>query len=182
MTRARVGLVLVAMGLFGAMVTAQGCGGTEAPVDAGVAPADVSVADVAADVAPVDAAKDVVVKDTAPACDPTIDPFKDVPDASVGDAGLSTGVCVGCAKSKCKAELDSCVKDCACQGPVIGVLECVLKQPGGVTQASLFACAGPLQGAPTSVQTQGLAIAACLQRDCSAQCIPAGLDLDGGGG
>lgn len=187
MTRARrtrrttVGFVLVAAGLFGAMVTAQGCGGTEAVTDAGPAPADVSVADVVVDAPVVDAAKDVA-KDTAPTCDTTIDPFKNVPDASVGDSGLSTGVCVGCAKSNCKAEIDACVKDCTCQGPVIGVLECVLKQPGGVTQAALLSCAGPLATAPGSVQNQGLAIAGCLQQKCAAECIPAGLDLDGGGG
>ncbi len=182
MTRARVAFVLVAAGLFGAMVTAQGCGGTEAATDAGAAPADVAVADVVVD-APVvvDAAKDVV-KDTAPTCDTTIDPFKNVPDASVGDSGLTTGACVGCAKANCKAEIDSCVKDCSCQGPIIGVLECVLKQPGGVTQAALLTCAGPLATAPASVQGQGLAIAGCLQQKCAVECIPAGLDLDGGGG
>lgn len=181
MTRARVGFVLVAMGLFGAMVTAQGCGGTEAMTDAGPAPADVSVADAAVDAPLVDAAKDAP-KDTAPTCDTTVDPFKNVPDASVGDSGLSTGMCVGCARTKCKAAIDLCVKDCACQAPVIGVLECILKQPGGLSQTALAVCGSPLLSAPPSVQNQGLAIAGCLQEKCAAECIPAGLDLDGGGG
>ncbi len=185
MTRARFGFVLVATGLFGAVMAAQGCGGTEAPVtDAGqqVAPvADVSVPDAVADVAPVDAAKDVV-KDTAPTCDPTLDPFKNVPDASVGDSGLTTGACVACAKTNCKTQIDSCVKDCACQGPVIGVLECVLRQPGGLSQDAIAACGAPLLSAPPSVTSKGLEIAGCLQGKCAAECIPAGLNLDGGGG
>jgi hypothetical protein len=170
----RIGLVVMASGLALAMMTAQGCGGSEAVVDAGQP--DVAVIDAAP--ADVEAPKDAA-KDTAPTCDTNLDPFKNVPDASVGDSGLSTGVCVACAKAKCKTELDACVKDCDCQEPVIDVLECVLKQPGGLTQSALLQCASPLAGASQSVQGKGIAIASCLQSKCADECIPPNL-LDGG--
>jgi hypothetical protein len=173
MKHVRIGVVVMATGLALSMMTAQGCGGTEAVVDSGAPDtsvgADTSVADTST---PKDAGKD-----TAPICDPNIDPFKNVQDASVGDAGLTTGICAGCVKAKCKSELDTCLQDCECQEPIITVLECVLKA-GGVTQATLTACAGGLFGAPPSVQQNGLAIAGCLQQKCQAECVPAGL-LDG---
>ena len=168
MKRVRIGLVMAATGLGLSMMMAQGCGGSEAPVDSGVA--DTSVA---ADTSP---PKDAG-KDTAPTCDTKIDPFMNVPDAAVGDAGMSTGQCAACAKSKCKTEIDGCMSDCTCQGPVITVLECVLKL-GGITQTALLQCAEGLAGAPPSVQSNVLAIAQCLQNKCAAECIPP--DLDGG--
>lgn len=164
----------MATGLALSMMMAQGCGGTEATVvDSGVAETSVADTSVPDTSAPKDAGKD-----TAPTCDPTLDPFKNVQDASVGDSGLSTGMCASCAKTKCKAEIDTCMKDCTCQEPIVTVLECVLKA-GGITQTSLALCAGGLAGAPQSVQTNGIAIASCLQTKCGDQCIPAGL-LDGG--
>jgi hypothetical protein len=172
MKHVRIGVVVMATGLALAMMTAQGCGGTEAAVDSGAADTSVPDTSVPDTSTPKDAGKD-----TAPTCDPNIDPFKNVQDASVGDAGLTTGICAGCVKAKCKTELDTCLKDCTCQGPIIDVLECVLKA-GGVTQATLLQCAGGLAGAPPSVQQNGLAIAGCLQQKCEAECVPAGL-LDG---
>jgi hypothetical protein len=174
MKRVRIGLVVVASALAVGMMTAQGCGGTEEVADAS---ADTSVPDTS--VADTSVPKDAG-KDTAPACDPNIDPFKNVQDASVGDSGLTTGLCAGCLKSKCKTEVDTCMKDCTCQEPIIAVLECVLKPgSGGVSQQTLLLCASGLATAPQSVQTNGLAIAGCIQDKCAAECVPTGL-LDGG--
>lgn len=174
MKRVRIGLVVVASALAVGMMTAQGCGGTEEVADAA---ADTSVPDTS--VPDTSVPKDAG-KDTAPACDPNIDPFKNVQDASVGDSGLTTGICAGCVKSKCKAEVDTCMKDCTCQEPIIAVLECVLKPgSGGVSQQTLLLCASGLATAPQSVQTNGLAIAGCIQDKCQAECVPAGI-LDGG--
>lgn len=173
MKRVRIGLVVVASALAVGMMTAQGCGGTEEVADAA---ADTSVPDTS--VPDTSVPKDAG-KDTAPACDPNIDPFKNVQDASVGDSGLTTGLCAGCVKSKCKAEVDTCMKDCTCQEPIIAVLECVLKPgSGGVSQQTLLLCASGAT-APQSVQTNGLAIAGCIQDKCAAECVPTGL-LDGG--
>ncbi len=176
MKQLKFGLVVAASGLALAMMTAQGCGGTEEVTDSGVA--DTSVADTSVPdtfVPPKDAGRD-----TAPTCDPKLDPFKNVQDASVGDSGLTTGVCAGCAKTKCKSEIDTCMQDCTCQEPIVSVLECVLKPgTGGLSQQTLLMCASGLGGAPQSVQINGLAIAQCLQSQCSAECVPAGL-LDGG--
>ena len=174
MKRVRIGLVVVASALAVGMMTAQGCGGTE---EVAAAAADTSVPDTS--VPDTSVPKDAG-KDTAPACDPNIDPFKNVQDASVGDSGLTTGLCAGCVKSKCKAEVDTCMKDCTCQEPIIAVLECVLKPgSGGVSQQTLLLCASGLATAPQSVQTNGLAIAGCIQDKCAAECVPTGL-LDGG--
>ena len=173
MKRVRIGLVMVATGLVLSMMMAQGCGGSEAPVDSGVA--DTSVADTSlpdTSTPPKDAGKD-----TAPTCDTKIDPFMNVPDAAVGDAGMSTGQCAACMKTKCKSEIDACMGDCTCQGPIITVLECVLKL-GGITQPGIIQCASGLAAAPPSVQSNGFAIAGCLQTKCAAECIPP--DLDGG--
>lgn len=172
MKRVRIGLVMAATGLGLSMMMAQGCGGSEAPVDSGVADTSVPDTSVADTSPPKDAGKD-----TAPTCDTKIDPFMNVPDAAVGDAGMSTGQCAACAKAKCKTEIDGCMSDCTCQGPVISVLECVLKL-GGITNAALFQCASGLAAAPQSVQTNGGAIALCIQGKCAPECIPP--DLDGG--
>lgn len=175
MKQLKFGLVVAASGLALAMMTAQGCGGTEEVTDSGVA--DTSVADTSVPdtfVPPKDAGKD-----TAPTCDPNADPFKNVQDASVGDSGLTTGLCAACVKAECKTEVDACMKDCECQGPIIKVLECALK-PGssGITLQSLIGCTAGLD-ITASAQNSGLTIGACIQNECSRECIPAGL-FDGG--
>jgi len=184
MKRVKIGLVVVAGGLALAMMTAQGCGGTEEVTDAGTQPdtsvADTSVADTSAP--PRDAGRD-----TAPTCDPNADPFRNVQDAAVGDSGLTTGLCAACVKTECKSEVAACVQDCDCQGPITRVLECALK-PGsaGITLQSLAQCAGA-ENFPGNSQTTALAIGVCIQNECSAQCIPSGLfdsgtdAADGGG-
>ncbi len=174
--RVRTWLVTAATSLSLSLFLGSGCGGTEAGgTDASTtpppAPDTAPAVDAPADTAPIKEAG----KDTAVPCDPTIDPFASVPDASVGDSGLTTGACLGCARRECNTEIQACVTDCACQGPVSKVLTCVLGA-GGFTQAALLSCAGDLLTAPQSVQNKGLAIAGCLQTKCAAECIPAGLD------
>ncbi len=154
--------------LFGGGFAIQACGGTQsdsnAATDAGQDVVDATVKDTSV--------ADVV--DAAPTCDKTADILKDIPDASIADGGSSVGVCLGCAKVKCKNEIDSCKMDCACQGVAAKALECYAK-----TQS--IACASSFQGVPKSTQQIGIALAGCVSNNCDSECQASQL-LDGGDG
>ena len=92
------------------------------------------------------------VKDSAPPCDTNADFLKDIPDASLADGATTTGVCLGCAKSKCKTELAACSADCACQGIAGEAIDCYAE---GRTRSSQ--CGERLRGElPTATQNIGL--------------------------
>jgi hypothetical protein len=153
--------------LFGGGFAVQACGGTQsdgnAAVDAGLDVADATVKD----------ANAPDVKDAAPACDTNADILKGIPDASIADGGSSVGLCLGCAAVKCKTEIDSCKKDCACQGVAADALECYAK-----TQS--LACAASFQSVPKTTQQIGIALAGCVSGNCDKEC-QASVLLDGGG-
>lgn len=168
--RIRFLLVCVSAGLFGGAFAVQACGGTantDTPTDAGggadvvdASIKDTSVAD---------------VQDSAPTCDTNVDILKSIPDASIADGGSSVGLCLGCAATKCKADIDACKKDCACQGVAGKALECFAK-----TQS--IACAASFQSAPKATQTIGFSLAGCLQQNCAADCQAAAFADAGDGG
>jgi hypothetical protein len=177
--RIRFFLTVVSASLFAAGFAVQACGSTtnDAPAaaDSGAdvfeasTPKDTSVADVAAD--------------TAPACDPNKDILSGIMDASIADGASSVGLCLGCAKSKCSMEIDSCKMDCDCQGLAGTALEC-FAMAGGV-QSKEFACVGPFAGAPKATQNIGIALAGCVQQSCADECqtqqfMDAGADAEGG--
>ena len=168
--RIRFLLVCVSAGLFGGGFAVQACGGTEdvtpvveagtdAPVEA-TAIKDSAVAEVA---------------DAAPACDPTRDFLKDIPDADIADGASTTGACVTCGKAKCKSEIDKCAKNCPCQNLATDALTCYLK-----TQA--FTCGAPFLNASTETRNIGLGLVNCLQTDCKAECAADSFTDAGDGG
>lgn len=168
--RIRFLLVCVSAGLAGSGFVIQACGGTatdDAPADAGGA--DVFEASVKDTNAP-------DVKDAAPPCDKNKDILKGIPDASIADGASSVGVCLGCASTKCKTEIDKCKNDCACQDLAGKALECYAK-----TQS--LACAGSFSSVPKETQNIGIALAGCVQSKCDSECqasamTDAGSDAD----
>jgi hypothetical protein len=152
----------IAMGVVGAF--AVGCGSTDngTTADAG---SDVTTNDVAVDQATgqdtgadvKDAAASSCVEDSSIA---DLNP----PDAALG--GSSVGLCLGCLKSNCSAELAACAADCPCNNGVEGVLGCLLQ--GG----SLTTCGAPILGLPGNSSNLGIALGQCLGGSCQAECLP----------
>lgn len=152
---------------FGAAV--QACSGksedaeaTDAGTDAYEAGKDATVVDAA---------------DSAPPCDPNKDFLKDIPDASIADGATTTGICLGCMKTKCASEIKACAKDCPCQNLASGSLECVLK---AANQAAQLACASPFFKAPKATQDIGQALLFCSQGECNDECAASSFDPDAG--
>jgi hypothetical protein len=167
--RIRLFLVLVSAGLVASGFAIQACGSTvneDTAVDGG-----------GPDVAEASAKDNYVpdAKEAAAPCDTNKDILKDIPDASIADGASSVGKCLGCAQVKCKAELDSCKKDCACQDVAAKALECYAK-----TQS--IACAGSFQSVPKETQQIGIKLAGCVQSNCDPECQASTLADAGDGG
>ncbi len=156
----------MSMGVVGAF--AAGCGSTDATptADAG---SDVTTSDVAADQAS-DQNTGADVKDAGSSCveDASIATLSP-PDAALADGASSVGICLGCIKGSCNAELAACAADCPCNNAVQGVIGCVLK--GG----QILTCGAPILGLPGNSSNLGLALGQCLAAGCQAECAP-GLD------
>jgi hypothetical protein len=162
--RVRFFFLAVSVSLVASAAAMQACGGTEesspqaSNEDAGQEAA-----------APVDAAKpDTSVADTgvdSSTCDPNADFTDKIPDASIADGGSSTGICVGCAKTNCKDDIDDCNHLCECQGLMDKALSCYAKNPDNP-----FACAGPFLGASKETQSIGASLIGCLQDKCAQEC------------
>ncbi|MFO0664404.1 MAG: hypothetical protein U0174_10660 [Polyangiaceae bacterium] len=164
-------LFIAAATLSAAAFTATACGGTtETPADSGVT-VDATVEDTGAKL---DAAKDV--KADAPCTSPGIDTLE-LPDATVGDSGISTSTCVACLKKNCKAEIDDCNGDCDCRGAATTFVQCL---QGATDFNKVVACAGTAGfNLPQDAQDKLYAVALCGNSDCNKECVPPGL-LDGG--
>ena len=121
------------------------------------------------------------VKDSAPPCDPTADFLKDIPDASIADGATTTGVCLGCAKTKCKTEIADCAKDCACQDIAGKALDCYAKGQ------AILKCAGQFASVPAATRNIGLALFGCVNNECTDRvrdvaCVPTGRGVDADAG
>lgn len=151
----------------------QACGGSseETPAPS----TDSGIVEAAAETGPKDAGQDV--KDSAPACDTTNDPTAKVPDASIGDGGATTGLCLSCAKTKCSKEYDACKQDCPCQKVAADALDCYFKN-----SSNPLVCAGNFQSVPSKTQNIGIALFGCLRQECNTQCAADQFDPDGGDG
>ena len=177
--RIRFFLTVVSASLFAAGFAVQACGSTtnDSPATGTDSGADVSEASTPKDTSVAD------VADTAPPCDPNADILSGIMDASIADGASSVGVCLGCAKSKCSTEIDSCKMDCDCQGIAGGALECFAMAKG--VQSKLLACVGPFTTTPKSTQNIGIALTGCIQQSCTDECataqfMDAGADADSG--
>jgi hypothetical protein len=166
--RIRFLFLCVSAGLVAGGFALQACGDTQsdgaAVVDAGGDVVDATFKDTNAP----------DVTDSALPCDPTADFLKDIPDGSLADGASTTGVCLGCAKSKCSSELAACSKDCACQGLAGDAVDCYLK--GG----SLLSCGSGFASVPASTRNIGIAVFSCLNNECPTECATSTFNPDGG--
>lgn len=165
--RIRFVLTVVSAALFGAGFAIQACGSTTNDAVPGAADAGTDAFEAGI--------KDTSVPDVleaAPPCDPNADILANIMDASIADGGSSVGLCLGCAKSKCSAEINACKMDCACQDLAGTALECFAK-----TQA--ISCVAGFATVPASTRNIGIALAGCVNQDCSSECQTAAF-LDGG--
>lgn len=157
--RARFFLCSLSACLTGAVATIQACStGDAASRDA----ADASDATPQRD--PPDA------PESGPPCDPKGDLFRLVRDASIGDGASTTGVCLGCTKTKCAEPVAHCTENCPCQLIVSKALECYL-----TTQQ--IGCAADLANILVTPETRkyALQVLGCAQTECPAECA-----VDGG--
>lgn len=120
--------------------------------------------------------------ESGPPCDPKGDLFRLVRDASIGDGASTTGVCLGCTKTKCAEPVARCTEDCPCQLIVSKALECYL-----TTQQ--IGCAADLADIFVKPETRkyALQVLGCAQTECPEECavdggapLDAGDDADGG--
>jgi hypothetical protein len=153
-------------------IAIQACGGTSEVTGTAT---DSGVVEAAAETGPKDAGQDV--KDSAPPCDTTADPTAKIPDASMADGATTTGICVGCAKTKCAKEFNDCKADCPCQKVACDALDCYFKNP-----SNPLVCAGNFSSVPAKTQSIGLALFGCLREDCNSECAADQFDPDGGDG
>ncbi|HSO35092.1 MAG TPA: hypothetical protein VLT33_21340 [Labilithrix sp.] len=170
--RIRLFLALASISFVAAGFGIQACGGSSD--DTVQATPDANVAETAAETGPKDAGGDAA--DAAPPCDTKRDFLADIPDASIADGASSTGVCVGCVKSKCNAEVAKCAGDCVCQSVAGNALDCYAK-----TQ-DILGCAGKLATVPKATQTIGIALFSCVQQSCKDECAASAFTDGGDGG
>jgi hypothetical protein len=168
--RIRIFLALATVSFVAAGIGIQACGGTS---DTTADAKDSSVPETAAETGPKDATTDTA--DAAPPCDPKKDFLADIPDASIADGASTTGICVGCTKSKCAAEVAKCGADCTCQELAGKALDCYAK-----TQ-DVFGCAGKFASVPTATRNIGIALFGCIQNQCDDECAASAF-VDGGDG
>ncbi len=167
---ARFFLAAGSLGLVATAFVIQACGETEptnsAPVDSG---ADVIVDSGQSDTAPPS-------DDDAATCDLSADFTTQIPDASIADGASTSGICLQCAKAKCKAALDDCNQDCPCQELAAEGLECFLKN-----SSNPLVCAGSFSGVDQNTQQLGFALLGCINSGCKEECATeAFLPSDGG--
>jgi len=170
--RIRAFFFLASACLVAAGATIQACGGTtnsDGPVDSG--PPEASTP---ADTGPKDSGVDA--KDSAPPCDTNADFTSKIPDASLADGATTTGICMGCTKAKCSAQVDKCNKDCPCQGVIANAIECYSKNT-----SNPIACVGSFSGVPSSTQAIGLALLNCVRTECADECGAGAFDAGDGG-
>src|SRR5690349_9969836 len=117
--RIRFFLALASASLVTAGFGIQACGGSSDST--GAPTTDSGVGEAAAETGPADTGADVA--DAALTCDHEKDFLAEIPDASVADGASTTGICVGCTKANCAAEVAKCAADCSCQGVAGKVLD-----------------------------------------------------------
>jgi len=181
---------LLALAISSAMAAAiaSGCGGmatSAGPTDSG-AP-DVTAertAEAAPEAAPEAAAPPEAgaPQDAACAVDADIAALT-VPDAALGDSGVSTGGCYSCIQNGCSEELVLCNSDCTCKTDALTFLACVASG-GDPATCGVPLLTGSIAGLGLAECVGGPATggsgAGCLQA-CGANPPGAAGPADGGG-
>ncbi len=163
--RIRLFLVGTLVGSVALGLAVQACGSSadtdagtenEAGVDAGTAASEASTID--------SGAKDSGSGDGGPPCDKSTDFLAGIQDASFADGATTTGICLSCAKTKCKTQVDACGNSCACRTTGADVLDCYL------TTQDINTCGFKLVVAPAEARTLGQDLFTCLGDECTTEC------------
>lgn len=156
--RARFFIVTSALALVATAFVVQACGETEPT-------STTTGTDSGADV--VDSGQ----KETAPpeqdsaTCDLGADFSAKIPDASIADGATTSGICLGCAKSKCTDEVKACNTDCTCQELATDAVTCYL-----ANTTNPVVCAGNFVGVDTNTQQLAFGMLNCLNESCKEEC------------
>jgi hypothetical protein len=107
-----------------------------------------------------------------------------VPDAAIGDSGVTLPECYACIQTTCQAQLAACNLDCGCNTAVQQFAICIVDPTMTLTQCGTgLVVAGGSAGTPLLACVGGK-VAAALGGSgpgCVAQCAPSLLMGDGGG-
>lgn len=167
--RARIFLFASAITLMTGAAALQACGETEATPKTGGTDSGPDVIDSGEkEAAPVD--------NDAATCDLSADFSEQIPDASIADGASTSGICLGCAKSKCEDEVKSCNEDCTCQGLATDAVTCYL-----ANTKNPLVCAGNFTGVDTNTQQLGFAIINCINKSCKTECAAESFQPNDGG-
>lgn len=174
--RIRFFFVLVSAWAVGGGFALQACGGSSD--DTGTTTPDAAPEASAVDSSLKDSSTAPDVFDARPPCDPNKDILKEIPDAAIPDSSTTTGICLGCAQSKCTDEIKDCQSDCSrsatdlgCQDLAAKALECYAQKQ------NFLACGGDFIKAKNPTQGIGIALGTCVGNKCQAEC---GVDPDAG--
>jgi len=83
-----------------------------------------------------------------------------VPNAPIGDAGVTVAECYTCVRNACQSELAACNQDCECNPAVASIPGCL-----ATGNEKIGECAAVLQG-----NTLGGAVLGCLEQNCIRTC------------
>lgn len=172
--RARISWIGGVAVLGAAVFMIEACGDTDEAAKVDVPDAgDATTTDVV--VAP-----EAASSEDAGSCDPSASFSDGIQDASIGDGASTSGLCLGCASTKCTDKVAACNASCACQSVAGAAIDCYLKDPSAVE-----ACATPFLNTDSKTLGLGLALVGCVQTKCVQECaIPTdgGADDAGDGG
>jgi hypothetical protein len=82
-----------------------------------------------------------------------------VPDAAIGDAGVTVEDCYACVSNHCQSQLAACNVDCACNAAVSGLAPCI------ASGTKIGECANALLQ-----ERLGAAVWGCLDPNCIYTC------------
>lgn len=159
--RARHILLLLAVASCSVTGLLVACGGTADDTVTPDAGSDVTVD------APKDlGAPDVVVDAGPPPCATDADLFTiSVPDANIGDTGVSVQACATCLKTSCKSDITDCNAVCECKDAIISVYDCL-----GKGKALQTCGIQNFLGAGQETQNIGVSILGCASSKCKDEC------------
>jgi hypothetical protein len=155
----RPGQLLFALGITSAFLVplGAGCGGASSSPDSDSGTEDVTTADSPPETATTEGGLDAsdgsadarAEADALPLiCQIDADiGHLNVPDASIGDSGVSIGTCISCIQTACGTEVSACETDCACKVNVQGFVTCLGSgQTTTMCGASVYGSGDPATG------------------------------------
>ncbi len=93
------------------------------------------------------------------------------PDAALNTTGASVGTCIGCAKTNCPTQIDSCNQDCTCNNVFSCLFECLGSVGGTLIGCYTGTCGGALPGTGGASADQAeIKLLECAAKACAPAC------------